>query len=251
VHILRRGTFDEHIWAAVAHEYCTLPQHFASGEVVLDVGCHIGAFAALAASRGATVVGYEANTRNHAIAEFNLAPYPSATVRHAAVWRSDVKDPEPLLFTPSIDTANTGGGSVLFASSEDHWRARPSEGADPAPPGAELTTHAVDAVPLDRVLDELGAVRFLKLDVEGAEFPILLTATRLDRVAAIAGEYHELTDDAMALLSSAARVGRERYTADLLARQLDDQGFEVTLAAPDCHGLGVFSAERIRPDGAR
>jgi FkbM family methyltransferase len=221
-----------------------MPSSFAPGEIVLDVGCHTGAVCNLAAGRGATVVGYEANRANYSLAEFNLARHDSVTLHNAAIWRSDVAEPMQLQFTPNVDSANTGGGCVLFASSADHWTARPSEGVEPAPAEAALSAHAVDAVPLDRVLVELGPVRFLKLDVEGAEFPILLTATRLDLVTAIGGEYHELTDAAMEALAPNARVGEERYSADLLRRHLTDVGFRSTFTS-DRNGRGFFSAERI------
>jgi FkbM family methyltransferase len=247
MHLLRDGTFDEVIWESVHLEYPTLPESFAPGEVVLDVGCHTGALCDLAAERGATVVGYEANRENFELARFNLARHRSVTLHHAAIWRSDVAQ-TGLLFTPHVDTANTGGGSVLFASPSDHWAARPSEGSEPAPADVALSSHAVEAIPLDRVLLELGRVRFLKLDVEGAEFPILLTATRLDLVAAIAGEYHELTDSAMAALSPSARVGHERYTPDLLRRCLEAAGFDTSFV-PDRNGRGFFSGERVTRAG--
>jgi FkbM family methyltransferase len=246
VHLSRDGTFDDVIWESAHLEY-PMPESFAPGEIVLDVGCHTGAVCALAATRGATVVGYEANRENHALAQFNLARYPSVTLRLAAIWRSDVAEPTQLLFTRHADAANTGGGSVLFASDHDHWEARPTEEA-PGTDEPALSSHLVDAVPLDRVLDELGPVRFLKMDVEGAEFPILLTATRLDLVATIAGEYHEFTDDAMTRLSTSARVGHERYTPQLLRQRLDEAGFESRFV-PERSGRGFFTAQRLTPAG--
>jgi FkbM family methyltransferase len=220
-----------------------LPAWFDADDVVLDVGCHTGAFCHLAAGRGATVVGYEANRENYALAVINLHRLPSVQLHHAAVWRSDV-DPVSLVFTPSADSANTGGGSVLFASGEAHWATLPSQYPEPAPGDVALSTHDVRAVPLDDILRDLGAVRFLKIDAEGAEFAILLTATELDRVGAIAGEYHEFTESGMAALSPAARVGPERYTAELLRRSLLDAGFENLSFVADRQGRGYFSAQR-------
>jgi FkbM family methyltransferase len=244
VPLLRDGTFDAAIWTSVHHDYPMLPASFAPGEIVLDLGCHTGALCDLAARRGATVVGYEANFENYALAQINLAGRDTVTLHHAAIWRSDTGEGSRLLFTPNVDTANTGGGSVLFASTDDHWTARPSEGYEPGPPGSALSSHAVDAVALDDVLRELGRVRFLKIDVEGAEFPILLTARGLDMVTAIEGEYHQFTDAEMARLPPSARVGDERYTADLLRRRLTAAGFAVSLV-PGPHGRGLFSATRF------
>jgi FkbM family methyltransferase len=244
VPLQRPGTFDAAIWTGVEREYPTLPRSFQPGEIVLDVGCHTGAVCALAARRGATVFGYEANRENYALAVINLHDVPSVTLHHAAVWRSDEAAPRRLTFTPSADSGNTGGGSVLFMSSDDHWAVHPAENADPAPPGWSLSTHEVETVPLDDVLADLGPVRFLKLDVEGAEFPILLTASRLDLVSVIAGEYHELTDDGMARLAPGARVGDRRYSAALLRECLAGAGFDDMRFVPDRLGRGHFTARR-------
>jgi FkbM family methyltransferase len=245
VAILRRGTFDASIWSSVDRDYPALPASFEPGELLLDVGCHTGAVCQLAADRGATVVGYEANFENYALATINLHGLASVSLHHAAVWRSDVTDPGRLVFTPSADPCNTGGGSVLFATVEDHWATDPAEGADRAPPGAALSSHEIEAVAIDEILVGLGPVHFLKLDAEGAEFPILLTATRLDMVTTIGGEYHELTEAGMASLAPCARVGDERYTADLLGRCLAEAGFDEVKFVPDVAGRGFFTARRV------
>ncbi|MEY2565957.1 MAG: hypothetical protein QOE35_486 [Actinomycetota bacterium] len=239
---LRRGTFDEAIWMEVANEYSNLPAAFAPGEIVLDVGCHTGALCDLAARRGATVVGYEASQENYALAVMNLRGHASVRLHNSAVWRSDLRTDAALLFTPSADTANTGGGSVLYGSAEAHHAARPGEG-HPSPSGVTLGSHPVRTVALDDVLTELGGVRYLKVDVEGAEFPILLTAARLDLVTAIGGEYHEFTDEQMAAIDPGARVGDERYSLELLLGRLRLEGFAVD-HAPDRKGRGHFTAER-------
>jgi FkbM family methyltransferase len=241
--LLRDGTYDAAIWYSVHEDYPTLPHSFAPGDVVLDVGSHTGAFCDLAASRGATVIGYEANRENHALATINLVGRPSVTLHQAAVWRSDV-DEANLLFTPNADSDNTGGGSVLFTTACDHWQARPPERAPGASAEEPLSTHTVPAVALDAVLRGLGRVRFLKIDVEGAEFPILLTAARLDLVDAIGGEYHAFTDAQMGVLAPSARVGQERYTADLLQHHLEHAGFSVTIV-PSVERHGLFHAERV------
>ena len=175
VPIVRGGTWDDAIRASVAHEYPTVPESFAPGEVVVDLGCHTGAFCQLAAARGATVIGYEANRENHALAAINTARLPAVAIRHAAVWRSDGHGTSTLRFTPSSNPANTGGGSVMFDRPEDHWWAL-REGPDVHGTGGVLSMHPVPTVALDDVLTAAGPVRFLKLDVEGAEFPILLRA---------------------------------------------------------------------------
>ena len=98
-------------------------------------------------------------------------------------------------------------------------------------------------VALDDVLADTGRVRFLKLDAEGSEFPILLTSGRLDLVGAIAGEYHELTDAQMEALDPSARVGDARYDHATLRAVLEAAGFDVELS-PGQPQLGFFAARR-------
>jgi hypothetical protein len=49
----------------------------------------------------------------------------------------------------------------------------------------------VKAVSLDEIVDAARSIRFLKIDCEGSEWPILYTCTKLDQIQEIAGEYHE------------------------------------------------------------
>ena len=131
----------------------------------------------------------------------------------------------------------------MFSSPEDHWSAIPSEEWETPLAASVLTSHSVDPVALDDVLTAYGAVRVLKLDVEGAEFPILLTSSRLDLVDTVIGEYHEFTDDAMDAMASDSVVGTERYTLDLLCRCLTSAGFGVR-STPSRNGRGFFAADR-------
>src|SRR3974390_2355288 len=86
---LRKGTFDEAIFWSVHQDYPGTPAAFVDGEVVVDVGCHIGAFSHFAARRGATVVGYEASSENYGLACINTASLPRVRIHLGAVWRSD------------------------------------------------------------------------------------------------------------------------------------------------------------------
>ena len=132
----------------------------------------------------------------------------------------------------------------MFSSREDHWSARPREETT-TKGGIDLSTHAIDPVALDDVLTSHGPTRVLKLDVEGAEFPILLTSRQLVLVDVVVGEYHEFTDNGMAALAPDSVVGAERYTADLLRRCLASSGFHVTTTTPDATGRGFFTAMRL------
>jgi FkbM family methyltransferase len=244
---VRKGTYDEWIPHSVDSDYADAPQRFAEGDLVLDVGCHIGSFALLAAGRGARVVGYEANHQNYALCSVNLRSEPRASVRHAAVWRSDVAAGSAL-FVPNVDGRNTGGGAVMFASAADAGAVQLARGEQARElPGVTNgpRSHAVPTIGLDAVIEELGRVRLLKLDAEGAEFPILLTATRLGDVELIVGEYHTVLPDEMALLAPAARVGDRAYSRELLGETLEAAGFDVAFSAlHDTPERGLFTARR-------
>lgn len=244
---LRRGTFDPYIWGTVAYEYAALPLRFEPSEIVLDIGCHVGSFAILAAGRGARVVAFEANRENYALACINTRDYEQAEIHLSAVWRSDRPSGE-LCFTPHPDGQNTGGGSVLFRQPDD-YRAYLELG-DPATPLGDpshpilLTSHPVPSIGLDAILSELDReVRYLKIDVEGAEFPILATATMLRRIEVIAGEYHEATDAQMERLSEEAKIGNRRYDRDLLRSIFETSGFDVDFHPTDPN-QGLFAATR-------
>ena len=99
------------------------------------------------------------------------------------------------------------------------------------------------AVALDDVLTELGPVRLMKIDVEGAEYPILLTARGLELVQEIVGEYHELGSAALAHVPAALRAGLGDWSLDALRLALDDAGFGVTIG-PVYGSHGIFRAER-------
>jgi FkbM family methyltransferase len=246
--LLRRDTFDAAIWSGVAHEYPAVPTRFAPGDLVLDVGCHTGAFCALAAERGARVLGYEASRANYGLACINTAPWPDVRIRWGAVWRSD-RPPGRLRLVPFPDARNTGGASVMFASGERYRRHAELGGfhrdaGGPVATGAPAE-HEVPAVPLDAVLDEVGAVRLLKIDAEGAEYPILATARRLAQVDMIVGEYHEFSREQLDLIAAEARVPLDRYDGPSLAALLEDAGFGVIMAPP-AEGHGLFAAARHR-----
>jgi len=224
----RPGTLDPNIYAEVlvGNEY-RLPERFEASDVVIDVGAHVGSFAAACLLRGAgRVVSFEPVPANHALLGVNLARFGGrGEARRAAVWRSDVPATE-LRYALSDDPTNTGGGNVL------------AEAAGGL---------AVPAVPLDAVVAELlaatgqGRVRLLKLDCEGSEYPVLLTATCLDKVAELCGEYHDIGE-----VGPAAQArGHTRYDRKVLVDYLSGVGFRVESEVhPRNPAIGLFWARR-------
>lgn len=248
----RPGTLDEAIFNLVVcfNEY-RLPETFAPDEIVIDIGAHIGSFAHAAASRGCKhVYSVEPDPANIEIATENLRPYiADGRVRlvHAAAWRSDVNDdqlrfdgyhPFPKSFVEMTGVLNTGSGSVIWGVGEP-----------------------VEKVALDDIVDLAtnkgrSRVRLLKLDCEGAEWPILLTSQRLDLVDEICGEFHEIGGQYLEISEDREsrnpifRAGdSDNLTVEVLMRFLSEAGFEATHhrhRRPNgaLEGLGLFFAKK-------
>jgi FkbM family methyltransferase len=217
---LRRRTLDGRIVRHVVfeNEY-RLPDRFGADDVIVDVGAHIGSFALAALRRGAGVVHcVEPDAENFALLEHNLSPFGDRVrLRRAAVWRSDEQAARLSLRNP-VAARNTGAHQVATLE---------------AGPG-------VEAVAFDELIEQAGRVRLVKLDCEGAEWPILLTSRRLDRVEALCGEYH------LGPLPEAFQVAGETFSVELLVRTLAERGFEVRTEPlpPRPHPCGLFFAER-------
>ena len=248
----RNGTLDKAIFNGVAlfNEY-RLPPSFAPGDIVIDVGAHIGSFGQAVVSRGCkNVYCIEPDRSNFEIAAANLRPHVEAgciqLVRGAA-WRSDQNTddlyfdghhPFPDSYPGMEGIINTGNGSVIWGSGEP-----------------------IAKVGFDDIVDLVtnrGAhqVRLLKLDCEGAEWPILLTSQRLDLIQEICGEFHEIGGEFLEI--SENRPAKNpvfclkefaNLTVDLLVGYLSDAGFTVsyrrhTTPTGALEGLGLFFATR-------
>src|SRR2546430_5533791 len=171
----------------VAIDEYRLPDRFEPDDVVVDVGAHIGSFAYAVVLRGGKHVwSIEPDRTNCAFAAEHLRPYVDqgyVQLLHAAVWRSDRNDDElrfdgyhafPQSWPGMEGIVNTGGGSVVCGLGE---------------PVAKIAFD--DVVDLATNRGER-RVRLLKLDCEGAEWPIVLTSRRLHLIDEIVGEFHEL-----------------------------------------------------------
>src|SRR5262249_44661822 len=103
---------------------------------------------------------------------------------------------------------------------------------------------AVEAVTFDEVIDELtagGRVRLVKLDCEGAEWPVLLTSRRLGRIDALCGEYH-----LGPLPAAFGLAGCPAFGPDLLRQALAAEGFRAWTVPlrPVPYPCGLFFARR-------
>jgi FkbM family methyltransferase len=248
----RYGTLDQAIFNGVAvfNEY-RLPDRFAPGDIVIDVGTHIGSFAQAVLSRGCrNVHGIEADGANFEIAADHLRPYIEnghLRLARGAVWRSDRNtdelyfdgyQPFPKSFTGMEGILNTGSGSVIWGSGEPVARIAFDDIVD------AVTNHGEHRV------------RLLKLDCEGAEWPVLLTSQRLGLIDEICGEFHEIGgqfpeigEDRPARAPVFSFAGVEKFTIDVLIECLSAAGFTVTWRRHSrptgaIEGLGLFFATR-------
>jgi FkbM family methyltransferase len=248
----RNGTLDRAIFNGVAvfNEYC-LPASFAHDAIVVDVGAHIGSFAHAVVARGCkNVYCIEPDRSNIAIAAENLRPHVEAgAVRlvRGAAWRSDRNTDElcfsgyrgfPASYAGMEGIVNTGNGSVMWGNGE---------------PVAKLAFD--DIVDLVTTQGE-NRVRLLKLDCEGAEWPILLTSQRLDLIDEICGEFHEIGgpfleigEDSDTRNLAFSLPSSARFTIDTLVGFLEGAGFAVAYRrhrrpTGALEGLGLFFARR-------
>ena len=124
------------------------------GRIVLDIGAHIGGFALLAASKGATVYAIEASRESYTLLRINAALNHCATLTPSHVAISDTNGTVTLHHSPS----GTWGHSLTAR-------------------GQGMRSELVPALTLDAYLTQHGIARvdLLKMNCEGAEFPILLS----------------------------------------------------------------------------
>ena len=162
---------------------------------VLDVGAHKGFFALFAAQHlapSARIVALEPAAETYRVLQANL---------HA----NDVQN----VTAVNVGLAAEGGTATLRG--DRSWNASLSEPAS-AEPGQTVRVQTLrdvlDAHALDRV-------DFLKLDCEGAEYPVLFGADvpTLERVRTLSMEFHD--------------TGEARWTGLSLTRLLRRHGFRI------------------------
>ncbi|MGH9883453.1 MAG: FkbM family methyltransferase, partial [Pyrinomonadaceae bacterium] len=209
------------------NEY-NLPTHFDRDDIIVDIGAHIGSFSYAVLSRGANkVYAFEAHPQNYAIACKNLLPFADKVVcRNLAVWRSD--QPTQTLFNEDITGyIKTGGISVL-------WN---NEG------------FPVQSISLDEILFEASSgytnpIKLVKIDCEGAEYPILFTSKQLNIVEEICGEYHEMEPAQIPERARMSGGGFQRFDRYSLKEFFERRGWSIDLE-PKSKADGLFHARRM------
>lgn len=186
------------------------------GEVILDVGAHIGAFTLLAASAcpSSPIYCYEPMPENYEILLTNLRMNGIQNVKAYPTAISAVSGLRPL----HIDETNT----------ESHFL------QDLGSDGFLVPTLTLAEVFRRHSIKRCG---LLKMDCEGSEYEILFEASSavLSRIGRISLEYH-----------TSARIPRD-YPARLV-QFLESEGYDVTII-PDPIKHGLLYASREGDDG--
>jgi FkbM family methyltransferase len=206
-----RNIQDKDCWYSVVveNEY-RLPE-LQPEDVVLDIGSHIGAFSWLAYRKGSRhVYAFEIDPWHCSIATVNLSGLQDGIgARLGAVVRGDERRAAKYYYAGAWNSFGQFGDVV------PSWS-------------------------LDDILTQVEEpVRFLKIDAEGAEWPILSTCTKLDRIAEIAGEYHLVGFEGVPELQNLPI----EISAQGLALFLEAEGFDVEIV-PKSDTDGNFFAKR-------
>lgn len=215
--ILRENTTDDDIWRSInkCNEY-KLPDDL-SNKIIIDVGAHIGAFAHACLIRGAKlVISVEPDKENFELLQQNLACFGqhSLCLRYA-VWRSDLEAPIRMVHLGYVE--NTGGGSCV--------------------------PHAfgnVSVLPLDFLIRLAGKVDLVKLDCEGAEWPILHTSKEINNVGRVIGEWHSHLAD---MFQAESPTDNVKYSEESL-KILLERNFKVEWVPTINSPLGLFFASK-------
>lgn len=216
---LRHGTEDASIYDQVVNqnEY-GLPDSFSVCDVIVDLGANCGAFMWACAMRGAGQIwSVEPDLRNYATLLRNVG----ITAEHFR---------ETQLFP--IHAAMSDLPNVLL-------RMQPRNGQSTA--SARLTCQdegeQVPSMSLPELLHIIGRpVRLLKLDIEGAELPVLNATKDLSMVQEVIGEIHYCI----------SLDGRTHPTDDWLRATMDRLGFDCEIVPNKFIDPGVLGAWRGR-----
>lgn len=205
-----RNLFDLMVWSETTNNDYRLPDAL-EGQTVLDLGAHVGMFAHACVQRGASRV-------------VCVEPW-APTFRHLAANAAHIRGVEPIAvavgWTQGFQRMTTAGDSGIGMFSDA---------------GAVVPT-----VPLDALLREVGRVDLLKLDIEGAEWPVLFHSHAWREIPTIIGEYHMAEIDWW----SAKFPASVAYTLDNLRALLAGNGYTVEIQPnPADERIGLFWARR-------
>ncbi|MEO8131964.1 MAG: FkbM family methyltransferase [Bryobacteraceae bacterium] len=157
--ILIRNVWQQEVWQSISDGLST-------GGVFLDVGAHIGydtLKASVKVGPSGKVISFEPNPGTLAELRANIAASYATNVTVEPIACTDKE--QTLTLFDSTSEGNSGASSLSLAN------------ADEAKYGT-LPSYTVKGRPIDDVVRELGLTRLdvIKIDVEGAEYLVLLGA---------------------------------------------------------------------------
>lgn len=204
-----RSQMEKDIWHSIAVENEYRLPDLAPDDIVIDIGANIGAFSHLAYRKGSrSIYAFELEGHNMEAAVPNIEGMEDGiALYHCAVVRGDEHRSPQYVYNGSWNSFGVVGTPVPSRS-------------------------------LDEILDPHDSVRFLKIDCEGCEWPILYTCSQLGKVQEIAGEYHLIPQDAREVQNLPHPVSLEG-----LENFLQAQGFN-TQFAMNSPTIGNFWAWR-------
>lgn len=180
-----------------------------NADTIVDLGANIGLSARFLSERypNARIVAFEPDPEILELARRNLRDRPQVSLRNLGVAGEQGQ----------LELHRFPGGSwgtSTFVTIQE-----------------VAETFSAQAVTLDSIIDEVGDVDLLKIDIEGAEYEVLEACRQLDRVRCIVGEVHAIPG-----------ASPERLFALLDGFQVDAHGVR--------GGQGPFIARRVH-DGRR
>lgn len=195
--MIREGTNDEHayneVWMGDVYKMRTAGT-FSETDLILDIGSHIGSFSRLMYDRFhcKNILAFEPLADNFRVLEANIQ---GTTIKafNAAMHYENTK----LSFSDSFQE-----GQDTITSHHSMYLSGPK-------------SVEVDALKFDDIIGD-SPVRFIKMDCEGSEYPILYKSSKLPQIKDIRMEYHNFKCDDF------------DANGEALARFLQKAGFIIT-----------------------
>jgi len=166
-------------------------------DIIVDIGSHIGSFSVFCSQYAKKVISYEASPLNYKlfVENIRLNSIKNIDAHNIAVYSKKCK------INFFHDKENTGGNSLFLKNQKQKMQ--------------------INAIPLSQIIIDrkLNKIDFLKMDIEGAEYDVLLNTPKkyLNKISKIALEYHDYLPT--------------NHNVQELKNFLEKNGFEVKIIA--------------------
>jgi FkbM family methyltransferase len=149
-----------------------LPGLPARAGTIVDLGANVGFSARFLCERypDARILAFEPDPEIFSLTRRNVLEYPQVSPRNFGVAGRE----------GSLELHRFAGGSWGTSSFVTRQEV--------------IETFTAEAVTLDSIIEELGDIDLLKIDIEGAEYEVLEACSKLEHVRCIIGEVHAIPD---------------------------------------------------------